>query len=368
MKKGTNSADMKNNNKRLILNLIRQREVSRTEIARITGLTKATVSILVDELMREGIVSEEGFKERSGVGRVPLKLALCKNAIYVVGITMYRRYYYVGLYDLFGDAEELEHFEYEEGGSSETLKKMAKLTEKFKRKNKGANIIGIGIASPGPVNYKSGVILSPPGFDAWHGVGIAEELSVLTGLPVYLENIANAFAICQKYFGVCKAAEDYAYILVDDGIGAGIISDGRIYRGKSGNCSEFGHTSIKYDGRKCKCGNYGCLECYATVPAILEGSGYQGWNEAVDSGSAEILKMEAEYLSAALVNLVNLFDLEKIVIGGDIAYKGEKLASYIEEIVNQRKITPTYIKIEAEKKHMEKVPAAASIVLNELIF
>ncbi len=364
MKKGTNSSVMKDRNMRLIINMVHRAGCCRADIAKKTGLTRATVTILTDELIRSGLMTEMPDAEFSGVGRCPLKLGLCSDSVYAVGIALERKGYSMGLYNLSGRAVDYRKEPY----SSNDIDFMAQRISEYMCRADGERIIGVGVASPGPVDYKAGRIINPPNFSKWHNCDIVNSLQEKTGLPVYLENISNALAVGQKYFGLCREEENYAYIVVDDGIGSGIVIDGEVYRGRSGYGNELGHTSIAYDGVLCTCGNRGCLECYASIPAVLSGTQYKSWQEAVDSGDGALIEKEAEYLTSALVNLVNLFDLEKIILGGDIAYKGELLAEKISTALDARIITHRHLQLSIDCDGTDRARSGASVALHNLIF
>ncbi len=364
MRLGTNSGVMKDRNIRMILNMVHQNSCCRAEIAKRSGLTRATVSILTDELIRLGLIAEIPDNDFSGVGRCPLKLSVCVDFAYVVGIALERRCYRIGLFDLAGRALEQSDFLY----NGDDIAEMARTVEGYFAAYSRERIIGIGVAGPGPVDYREGKFLNPPNFDEWHGCNIVSQLTELTDIPVFLENISNALAVAHKYFGVCREEENYAYILIDDGIGSGIVVNGNIYRGKSGYGNELGHTSISYNGILCSCGNRGCLECYASIPAILKDSGFSSWREAVDSGDNLIIEREAEYISCAIVNLVNLFDLEKIIIGGDIVYKGEKIVSILEKTISERIITQRSLPVVPDTSIKYNSAAGAAVAIHKLLF
>ena len=362
MKRGTNSALMKEHNKKLILNLIRQERLSRANIANRIGLTRASVTILMEELMREGFVAEEE-SDYAGVGRRPVYLTLRKDAGYAIGVNISRHAYRLGLANLAGELLETRECRKMERQSYEIVREIAAQVRYLADKAKGARIIGVGVSAPGPVDYKTNTILNPPNFPVWHNCEIGRRLSELSGLPVRLENVANAAALAESYFGGCTNEENYAFLMVDEGIGSGIVTGGKLYRGKNGYGNELGHTSIRFDGLPCECGNTGCLEAYASIPNLLKGTPYATWREA--SEDAELVRREAGYLSCAIVSLVNLFDLNRIVLGGDIVENGEPLARMIEEEVNGRIITNNHIVV-CLCRPVDKAAVAASIALNSL--
>ncbi|PHV70479.1 hypothetical protein CS063_10345 [Sporanaerobium hydrogeniformans] len=364
MKRGTNSSLMKENNKKLILNLIRQKHYSRVELAQKTGLTKASITIIVEELIKEGLVSEEETNY-CGIGRKPIHLKLCADARYAVGISISRYSWRAGVVDLAGNLIGAK-----DGGDMNeppqlVLEKITETITSLIEKIPPEKIIGIGVTTPGPVDYKTNTILTPPNFTNWHNFQLGKTLSELCGLSVWLENISNASALAEAYFGGCTNEENYGYIIVDEGIGSGIVVGGKIYRGKSGYGNELGHTSINFQGIECECGNRGCLEKYASIPNLLKGSPYTSWKEVIEEDDQRIIGQEADYLSCAIINLINLFDLSKVILGGDIAYGGEGFAREISHIVNARIIVSNQVRV-CISKNIDKTVIAASIALNQV--
>lgn len=368
MVRGTNASLMKESNRKLILNLIRQGNYSRADLAKRTRLTKATVTILTEELLCEGLIRETAAEDYSGVGRRPTYLRLCGSARYAAGFGLTRAGYQAGLFDLAGEAVALEELAYADGPAERTIEEMAACVRRYREMIPEGSLLGVGVAGPGPVDHRTGTVLNPPNFAKWHGCEIERRLSCLCGAAVRLENIANALAMAERYFGCCRQETDYAYVVVDEGVGSGIIVNGQIYRSQRGFGNELGHTSIAYDGRPCVCGNRGCVERYASIPAALEGTGHSTWQEAVDSGARALLDREAGYLSCALVNLVNLFDLGTVVLGGDIAYHGEPLAERIQAELQMRAIVRHPVRVALAQAGRSRALAAASIALHELFF
>lgn len=365
--KGTNSTVMKANNRRLILNLIRHGQYSRTDIASYSGLTKATITGLTEELLNEGLISESEQGTLSGAGRRPTYLALEENSRYVIAFTMTRSGYTAEVYNIVGKSLDYIECEYD-ATPQESILTMSDIVTRFCRKYSKEKILGIGISCPGPVDYKSGTFLNPPNFSAWHNVNIKGMLESRTDLPVFVENIANALAIYERDFGCCVSESNFAYVLVDDGIGAGIIVNGEIYRGAMGHGNEIGHTVVEIDGKVCPCGNRGCLERYASIPEILKGTRYSSWQDVIAANDKSLIYAESRYLSAALTNLVNLFDLNAIVIGGGIAKNGEALAENISKTFETSLIVkhPVWVGLSTTDEIMGG--AAASVVLNNLLF
>lgn len=314
-----NSSSLRIKNEKKIISLIHREPLSRTEIAKMTGLTKAAVTIIVEELIRRGTVTEERCgisKELSrGAGRTPILLRLCGDSIYFAGINIKRTGIGIGLCNLCGDIVFEDYTDICEPGKAipaicgilrENIGKYGIPSEK---------ICGISVVTPGPVDTENGVILNPPNFRQWHGVNICREFAAFTDIPVTLTNVSSAYAAAEKYFGAAKKRGSFMTLLTDEGIGAGIMTGDSLFKG---SC-EIGHITVKYDGEKCECGNIGCLEKYASIPNILKGTRYKSWSECIAAGDTGIINREADYLSSAIVTVTNIFNLDCAVLCGETA-------------------------------------------------
>lgn len=319
----TNANAMKEKNRRLVLDLIRQGPCSRADIAKRTTLSKAAVSIIVEDLLACGKVLEDPSSQ-APVGRRPIPLRIRPDALLAIGINLTRSGAQVGIADLSGRILcEKQLPALSRGQTEEAIRTSA--WQLLKEEGLSPEqIAGVGIAAPGPLDSEGGVILNPPGFAEWHGAQVFDELADLPGEKIYLENVSGGLALCEKFFGVAQDFEDFLLLNVSDGIGSGIFSGGRLLR----SAAEFGHTSIHHEGRPCQCGNRGCVEGYASVPAILAGTPYRSWQEAAKD--EEILEKEAEYLSCAMINAANLFGFEHILLDGEVGKHAQGLIPRIE--------------------------------------
>lgn len=200
-------------------------------------------------------------------------------------------------------------------------------------------IAGIGIGSPGPLNWKTGEILSPVNLPGWNQVPLKRIIQQSFDLPTYLENDANAAAIGEHQYGAGRGANNMVYITISTGIGGGIICGGRIYRGETGIAGEVGHTIIDPGGPECNCGNRGCLESLSSGTAIAKrmreryaSEQCETWVagsfsakdvfEASERGveaAKEIIQKAIYYFGIGVLNLAQLFNPRVIVIGGGIA-------------------------------------------------
>lgn len=359
MKCATNSALMRKKNEKMILSMINKGPVSRADIAKKTGLTKAAVTIIVDDLMQRGVLTEKNGQTNT-VGRNPVMLFLNEKAFFVIGINITRHHITVGITDLGGNIVAQDECLICLPESAFT--KIIKIIEDQIKRSEidSSKIYKISVVAPGPVDAERGIILTPPNFDTWHNVAITNELKRLTDFEVILANVSSATAIAEKYFGEAMDSETFLTLRVDEGIGSGIVINGSLLNGPS----ELGHTSIKYNGIKCECGYRGCLEKYAAIPNILTGTKYESWKEAVDANDEKVIDTEAEYLSTAIISANHIFDFEKIVLCGDLAYQPNRIIECISERI-KKNILLNKSPFVCAGKVKSKLIIAASMAIND---
>lgn len=309
-----NAVYTKEYNRAQILRLLRRAPVSRAELSRETGLTRAAISLIVEELIREGLVRESSAAaDGHSRGRMPVLLKLCPDGAYAVGIWLGRSGCRVGICDLAGKVICQEKLPLQSTANA-LMEPLAKTVEALISRQgiHKQRILGVGISAPGPLDPDKGVILNPPGFDAFHHFAIADALAGLLQLPVYLEKDANGAAVCHYMDGAC--GENSLLLIVDSGVGSGVIHQGKLLRG-----CELGHTAIDFQGQVCACGNRGCLELYASTPRLLRQFPADSWEALMASSQAEAaLELEADYLSAAILNLNNILPLDTVLFSGDL--------------------------------------------------
>ncbi|WP_088105364.1 ROK family protein [Halalkalibacter urbisdiaboli] len=225
-------------------------------------------------------------------------------------------------------------------------------------------ISGIGIGAPGPLNVEKGIILSPTNLPTWQNFAIVNQVKMACPYPVVLENDANAAALAEKLFGAGKDCDDFIYLTVSTGIGAGIISGGVLLSGFQGNAGEIGHLVVDPSAGTCKCGQAGCLYMVSSGKAIAQrGSEIVGSPVSTEDvfnlyfkGHQEITQLVEKAiwgLGVGCVSLINFIEPEKIIIGGGVSKVGEPLFSAIRSYVKnhalhlsgkQTKIIPTSLK------------------------
>lgn len=333
-----NAEYTKQYNRKLFLRLLRGSPLSRAQLARRTGLTRASVSLIAEELLAEGLI-----EERSGAaikrGRTPIPLALRKDAFYAGAVYLNRAGCQAGIVDMHSGVLCQENLLLEHSGQ-EKLEILAGSLQKMILQSgiHPEKLVGIGVSAPGPLDGESGHILNPPRFDIWHDTDICGHLSRALGLPVYLENNASCLARYNLGKEEALGSEDFLLLLVDSGVGSGVISGGKVLKGAGYFTGELGHTSIDFRGRPCSCGNIGCLEAYAATENLLQGSSFRTWKQLIDAlpedpEAETLLKLEAEYLAAGIVNLTHTVSVDTVLLAGDIHYGAALLAPRIEERV-----------------------------------
>ena len=238
--------------------------------------------------------------------------------------------------------------------------------------------LGIGLSVPGPIDSMNNIIVNPPGFEAWHNISISKEIKERTGYPTYFDDNADSLAIFNKRYGNIKDCEDFLLLLVDSGVGSGILSEGRIHHGSFGMSSEIGHMTIDCQGRNCSCGNIGCLEQYAAIPNLLKefNDRYSSWKDVITAArkneelAIKIIEKEAFYLSAAITNVINLLDLHTILLSGDILEGYDLLIPILENKIQAKIIVKESRKIcllpSMTPKHF-KIIAAANIAFTHFL-
>lgn len=344
-RKGINQTHLKTRNRGLVLQLIAAgTDVARPDISRRTGLTKMTITNIVSELIEQGYVEEQNVAATAAVGRNPITLDIAPHAPKTVGLYISRETVTVILADLklrvlFSRSRFLQN-----ETADSLLDKLSELTEMAVARTADP-LLGIGIASIGPLDKRTRTLLNPTNFFGIRDLPLAERLEARFGLPVYLQNDMDAAAMAERLFGHGQQLDNFLYIGLSNGIGSGLISDGRPYRGGSGYSGEIGHISIDHAGPPCGCGSRGCLELYASMPTVLS-----RLQEAVGEPLtyADLAQLEhhpacvpiftdiTEKLATALVGTVNLLDPQFLFIGHEGIWLPDSYLTLLEDILNRR--------------------------------
>jgi len=252
-----------------------------------------------------------------------------------------------------------------EQGADAVLARIVKLARASQAAARDKEIVGVGIGAPGPLDTTRGIVLLTPNL-GWTNYPVRDRIAEALGLPAALDNDANCAIFGEWWRGAGRGADYVVGLTIGTGIGGGIVLKGEIYRGASDIAGEVGHMTIDSTGRRCKCGNYGCLEAYASGPAIaaraIEGiqagvetslSTYVNGHlskitaqvvyEAAHDGddyALEVVKDTARFLGAGVANLVNVFNPQVVVICGGVTLAGDRLFVPLRSEVKRRAFKP----------------------------
>jgi glucokinase len=227
------------------------------------------------------------------------------------------------------------------------------------------DFLGVGIGSPGPIDREAGLVITTPNL-GWHDFPLRDRIASDVGLRATLDNDANCATLGEWWIGAARGGRNVVGLTIGTGIGGGLIIDGKLYHGSSDAAGEIGHTSIDAAGRRCNCGNYGCLEAYASGPAIadrarealaggedsllttmvrgrLEQLTAQHVYEASAQGddvAREVVRETARYIGTGVANLLNIFNPDVVVLAGGVAQAGEDLFGPVRTEVRRRAFRP----------------------------
>ena len=322
-------------------------KTSRAEIARLTGLSRSTVSEIIDSLLTTGLIAEVGAGKSSG-GRRPIVLEFQDEARFILGVDLGATHVSVVLMDLRGRVlvwKEKKHPVRTDPEGSRTLV-ISLCDECLKEWENGTKrLIRIGVAVPSPVDPLNPKLLSEVVIPVWQGESGLGQLQIKYGVPVHIDNDANLGALAEHWWGAGKGIDDFVYIKIAHGIGAGYILNGDIYRGAAGVAGEMGHLPIDPNGPLCVCGSKGCLATFVGKPALTKRiaellprypqSVFHGQEltfgtivAATTDGDELALKLVsgvAEYLGIAISSWFNLMNPKLAILGGELAGLGELL-------------------------------------------
>ncbi len=343
-----NAARMKERNYRRFLRELRVHPMTRSQMARQIGLTRSSTSLIAEDMLSTGIITEGTLSYQ---GKQTTKaLSWNKDYCYVAGINLGRDTITTGITDFCGNVFDAISFPTAECATPNIVldRAIQYISEMIATHKPVGTFLGIGVASPGPLDTKAGIILDPPYFDLFWNVPVAQRLRDQFRCDVVLENDANSLALAEKCYGLTDRYERFLELLVDMGIGASLILDNKLNKGPSGFGNGFGHTSIDINGPRCDCGNNGCVEMYASIPRIVETAKMldptlSSWRTIVDRAYAEdryaldILHTEARYLATVIVNASNVLDIQAVIFAGDyVLYRPTMLLDLVAHEVNHR--------------------------------
>ena len=334
-------------NRQIVLNYVRELgPISRAKIARETALQRSTVSLIVDELTAHGLIEEVGGASTGG--RPASLLSLRTADAVAIGVDLGTIKTVIATSDLAGRVLGQEEFSTDPDAGRET-EKIVEFALRLMRRN-GGTIEGIGISFPGWVDPGTTHSFSPH-FN-WHGLPIAKTLTRATSLPVTIDNDANAAALAELWFGRPEISDvrDFIMVLVEAGLGTGVVFDGQVYRGKGGTAGEFGHMAIGTGAPvACAAGSTECWEAFASERAALaryqklkrtKGAAEVSFAQLVDlalkgeRAARTALKQTARSLGVGIANLIQGLAPEAVIVGGPIVRAWPVIAADIRASVD----------------------------------
>jgi predicted NBD/HSP70 family sugar kinase len=349
MELGTFGTQRELNRLRVVDALRRAGTASRSELARMTGLSRTTVATLVSDLQGRGLIVEQAdARQPSGRGRPPVLLRLDAAAGAALGLDFGHRHVRVALADLSSTvlAERFVQLDVD-GAPEEALDAAAELASSVLAEAdvERSRVIGAGMALSAPIDSEKGVVGSTvlPG---WAGIQAGEELSRRLEIAVELDNDANLGALAEVSFGAGRGFADVVYVMMSSGIGAGLVLGGRLYHGASGIAGELGHVQVRPDGAVCRCGSRGCLETVAATGALLSLLGATHGADLTlrdmldllsdgDLAAKRVVNDAGRAVGRAVADLCNFLNPAAVIVGGDLSLAGDALLDGVREEIDR---------------------------------
>ncbi len=360
MQKATQQQTKEHNTGLVLSTIFRHEVISRAQIARVTSLTRTTVSDIVAELIAEGLVKEVGIGSSIG-GKSPILLGLVEDSRYLIGLDLSYEEFHGAIVTLRGAIREkvslpINHDCIDSKALEAVYGMLDRLVASPRRP-----LVGIGIGTPGLVNTREGVVVNAVNL-GWQNLPLARLVQERYQLPVYVVNDSQASAMAEYSYGAAQPETNLVVINVRRGIGAGIVINGQLFQGDGGGAGEIGHVvAVPSGGLPCRCGNHGCLETVASAQAVIQRfqaeSGQTGQvsldslQQAFETGDprAQQVVLEAgRYLGQAVAALVGTLNIHKVVLTGDMIRFGEAWLAAIRQTMAQ-----TALSILAQKTQVE---------------
>jgi predicted NBD/HSP70 family sugar kinase/biotin operon repressor len=374
-------------NRARVLSVLQARGgASQADIARMSGLSRTTVSSLVGELLADGTVVERSDATRQAPspngGRPPTLLTLDPSSGGFVGVDFGRESVRIAVTNRVGDvladarSGRLEVAHQAEEALAIARSMLAKAVPEAGLAPE--RLLGAGVAVSAPVRADSPRFASEVIFPSWSGIDVAAALGPQLGVPVYLENDANLGALAESTFGAARTVRNVLYVMLSEGIGGGVIIDGRIYKGHTGTTGELGHVVVNPEGQVCRCGNRGCLATVAGGAALTDAlrqtyGGEMSLDEVItlvqdgDPGATRVIADAGRAVGRVLAGMCSLLDPGLVVIGGELAPAGEPLLDAIRRSLG-RWISPAlgrkYSVVAGELGARAEVLGAVALAMN----
>lgn len=351
-----NNKFLKELNETHILELIRtNKQISKADLAQLTGLSPTACGIIVTNLLEKGYISEAGVGVSTG-GRRPILYELIPQSYFSIGVDIDVDFIRFVLMDITGQVGYRDKIPTKANhpvlASIELVEdKINQIIQKYRIKED--RLLGVGVSIPGMVDNKTHEIVFAPNL-GWEKVDLESMMASIGSFPIYVDNEAICSAICENWIGCCIEQKDFVCINMKSGIGSSIFAGGNLYRGCCGSAGEIGHIMVDPNGPKCGCGNYGCLETLASSRAMIEKAQKQSkqgliaddlteidsitidhiisLTNAGNEATRAILVEASGYLGLAVANLINTINPSKIVLGKELNKFPEDILEHLKNI------------------------------------
>jgi len=376
--KGKNHEDIQEMNRLLVIRLLQKSKVlSRAEITKQSELNQSTVTNIINDFLDWGLVRETGLIAGNR-GRRSIAIELVSEDYMIIGVRLARKYFSVGAFDLSGKCYDIETTEVDLLDKPEKI--LSTIQKQILRKKELYNeksILGVGIALPGPFIKSEGHIAMLTETSGWQNIDIVDYMQKGIGLKVFLEHDANAAALAEwRYTQNYDIETPTLCIMAGQGVGAGIMNQGKIVTGSLGIAGEIGHMSIQYDGPKCECGNHGCLEMFCSTIKIQQAIREKRIeypeticqsdchiSEIIDAYKKgdrlahDVVNRAGRYLGYGIANLINIINPGLIIIGDELSKAGEEFLESVVDTVKQRVLPKLYENTQIVLSKLEDEPA-----------
>ncbi len=382
-------------NTTLILQTLQERgPMSRADIAKVLGLTPATVSNNISQLIERKIVKEVGKGDSSG-GRTPVLVYLDEKGVFFIGVDIHKDGVEAGIVNILGEIilSKEETFPIGASFEEEVQNCISELRAEFHHED---SIIGIGIGMHGIIDTERSISIFVPAM-ARRNMNLKQYIEETQKLPVFIENDSNAMALGEGNFGVAKGVQNYVFLNVGRGIGAGVVLDGKIFHGGSFAAGEIGHIHVQENGVKCVCGKYGCLDTVATEYTLIRDVIFslqtkrvrlnkameedlnlnhvnlekiKQWAEGGDEDVLTVIRNMGRHIGRACSYIVNILNPEMLILGGSVSVLGEFMIHAIRETVEEFSLEEALGNLRVETSGLlEKtgVVGAASLVMHNML-
>ncbi len=366
-------------NTAVVLNTIRHHApLSRAEVAKFTGLNRSTVSQIINALLERKLV-QETILQSDRVGRPGLLLELNPSGGFAIGIEIGVDYISLVVTDFLANVLWRKRLKSNANDNiDEILERAYQLTDEGLKKGYSFNLtpLGIGLGVPGLVDLQHGELMFAPNLN-WTNIPVSRLWTERFNLPVFVDNEAKAAALGEYYFGAARGEHNFIFLTGGVGLGAGVMIDGKLFRGSHGYASEVGHMIMEPDGELCGCGKHGCWETQVSPRAVIRrfketlrqgvpstvlhaadndinNIGFETITNAASEGdNAAIIAMQevGEKLGFGIANLVNVFNPDMVILGGELNYASELLLPVVRKVVNSNSL-------KLESQGLKIVPSA----------